>query len=72
MKKKKHLLAALFTALAVGSSSAATMVAYYTFDNANDVGENTGTATTDWSGFGVTQNTDAKFGTASGNFYNDA
>ncbi len=73
MKMKKHLLAALFTTLAVGSSSAATMVAYYTFDDANDIGKNSAdNANTDWNGFGVTQNADAKFGTSSGNFYNDA
>lgn len=72
MKLKTHIAAAAIAALTASSASAATMVAYYTFDNANNIGENTGTATTEWNSFGVTQNVDAKFGSASGDFPNGA
>lgn len=72
MKLQKYYVAAVIAALTASSASAATMVAYYTFDNAGDIGANTGTATTEWNSFGVTQNVDAKFGSASGNFPNGA
>lgn len=72
MKFKTHLAAAAIAALTASSASAATMVAYYTFDNASNIGENTGTATTEWNSFAVTQNVDAKFGSASGDFPNAA
>lgn len=54
-------------AITLGNSHAA-LVAHFTFDDAGDLGANTGSVATDWSNFaGVTQTT-GRFGLGAGNF----
>ncbi|MGA0845295.1 MAG: hypothetical protein ACO3RV_02050, partial [Luteolibacter sp.] len=66
MKLISHRFLAVF-ALSLGSSHAA-LVAYFTFDNAADLGANTGSVSTGWNSFsGVTQTT-GRFGDGAGNF----
>jgi len=69
MKLKNYCAVATATAIILGASSAsAAMVANFTFDNAADMGENTGDVATTWNNFsGVTQ-TAGLFGSGSGSF----
>lgn len=64
MSKYVLRLGAIVLAGCILSTARADLVAHFTFDNASNLGENTGSATTEWSSFvGATQ-TAGRFGNA--------
>lgn len=67
--KKPNLLLSLAGCLPLLQSASAGLVAHYTFDNAGNLGANSGSATIPWAAFsGVTRSTNNKFGGGSGSF----
>ena len=58
----------LFLSAAATSLTPADLVAYFTFDNADDLGTNAGTIATDWNVFEEITQTPGRFGDGAGSF----
>lgn len=64
----KNLITTFLASAAAVSTGSAELVAYFTFDDADDLGANTGSVATDWSAFNNVTQSPGRFGAGAGSF----